>query len=236
MKHVFRFLGRLNDGAWVIDDASEVEHIRKVLRLVGGTEVEVFDGQGTWGLGHIETVGKDQVDVTVKRQEAVKRRERPLSIAMGAVKPGDMDDVIPALTELGADSVHVFYQEGGDPGRLGPKVQERWRRIVLAAAKQCKRAWLPEIHIHESLPGLIAATGVAGGKYFGAAEAKKHLVAEDVGEDGSLVVLGSERGLNPTEEKALVDAGFEAVSFGDYVLRARTAAIAAMAILASRRG
>lgn len=236
MKHVFRFLGRLDDGAWVIDDESEVEHIRKVLRLVVGTEVEVFDGLGTWGTGRVEVVGKDRVDVTVDHQETVARRGRPLSIAIGAVKPGDMDDVIPTLTELGADAVHVFYQEGGDPGRLGPKVRERWRRIVLSAAKQCKRAWLPEIHIHECLRDLLTATGGVGGKYFGAAGAAKQLVAEQVGEGGSLVVLGSERGLNPTEEKVLVDAGFEAVSFGEHVLRARTAAIAAMAILACRRG
>ena len=236
MKHVFRFLGRLEGDAWVIDDESEVEHIRKVLRLVEGTEIEVFDGRGAWGSGRIETVGKERVDVIVAQQETTTRPGRALSIAIGAVKPGDMDDVIPALTELGADAIHVFYQEGGDPGRMGPKVQERWRRIVLAAAKQCKRAWLPEIHSHESLRSLLATTSKVGGKFFGAAGADKKLLAQEVGDGGCLVVLGSERGLNAEEEKVLVEAGFEAVTFGEYVLRARTAAIAAMAILASRRG
>lgn len=237
MRHVFSFIGvRADDGFWTIEDGDEVEHARKVLRLQPGDLVDIFDGKGSFGRGSVEAISRDSIRVL----ETDCRREAPgsskLKVALGALKPGELDEVLPALVELGVDEVLVFHQEGTERFRMSEKALNRWDRIVLGATKQAKRAWLTRVQTFESLDALVTATASSPAvRLVLQPTATRSLLAERLGAGQVIALLGGERGLTAGEENTLGLAGFLGVRIGGHILRARTAAVAAAAILSSRR-
>jgi 16S rRNA (uracil1498-N3)-methyltransferase len=237
MKHVFCFLGRHEgNGLWTVNDPTEMEHARKVLRIRAGDAVEVFDGKGTLGRGTVQEIGRDSMSVRSDETRRVGASKSSLGIALGALKPGDLDEVLPALVELGVDKVMVFLQEGTERFRIGEKAHSRWERIILGACKQAKRAWLTQVQTYDDLKIFVKETAVVPATRFVLQPAAtRSLLSEGVGDGSVIALLGGERGLTSEEEELLASAGFIGVRIGGHILRARTAAVAAAAILGTRR-
>jgi len=235
MSHRFRFIGEKDAGALWQLVGEEAHHLAKVLRLEEGAAVEVTDARGVWALGTVVRIGAKAVAIEATDEFREAAPDVRLAFAIGALKPGAVDDILPALTELGVDTVHVFLQKESAKSRLTDKVAERWQRILVQALKQCKRARLPAIVEHGSLAALLHETA-------GDAETRRYMLAagaaRPLGEllrqggpgRGVLLVAGGEKGLIPDEEAALFEAGFCAASLGPHVLRAVTAAVAAVAV------
>lgn len=241
-RHVFRFFGsRVTDSLWRLDDA-EAHHALKVLRLPPGEAVEVMDGMGAVARGTLKPTGKESADVDVIESRTEPAEPAGLELAMGALKPGDLDDILPALVELGMTRISIFINEQSGKSRVAEKSLDRWQRIVDASVKQSKRAWRPEVTAFSSLeewlralppqpsadeirwifaePSLLAAATTAP---LGTPPGRIFMVRG---------LVGSEKGFSPSEVRAALDAGFFPVSLGPHVLRARTAAIAAATMLA----
>ena len=119
---------------------------------------------------------------------------------------------------------------------------ERWQRILVQSAKQCKRAWLPQIAHYDSVAHLtmqlaanddptttqkILLRGTPGDL------ALPRLLTARAGR--VIVVAGGEKGLASAEEQALLDSGYQPASLGPFVLRAVTAAVAAAATMSLHR-
>lgn len=237
MKHVFRFVGMSNaDGSWQITDSAEIEHARKVLRIKEGDAVEVFDGRGAFGHGLVTSVERDHITVRVEETQKAKAPTVKIRLGIGALKPGDLDEVLPALVELGVDEVLVFHQEGTEKFRLAEKAVARWEKIVLAAAKQCKRPWFTQVRTFDSLDSLLKDDAVQHSERLVLLpQASQSIGAHAVESMDVVAVIGGERGLTESEEKTLNGAGFKGVCLGKGILRASTAVIAAAAILGCRR-
>lgn len=242
MGHRFRFIGaRGGDGTWRLS-GEEARHLGKVLRLDVGAEVEVTDGLGAWALGRVAQLRATEALIEeVGGAQVEPRPAAPLIMAIGALKPGGVDEILPALTELGVDRLWIFQQAETAKTRLSDKVVERWRRIVTQAVKQCKRSWVPELETFASLEAVAERAGALGPAVRvalaqGGTETLLARLAREGTETPVVVVCGGEKGLSPEEEETLRRAGFSEQRLGPHVLRAVTAAVAAAAVVAAARG
>jgi 16S rRNA (uracil1498-N3)-methyltransferase len=240
-RHTFRFFGsRINDSRWVLDDA-EAHHALKVLRLPSGEPVEVIDGKGSVVTGTLVPTGKESAEVNVTRSRTEPAEPVAMELAMGALKPGDFDDVLPALVELGMTRISLFLNEQTGKSRVADKSLDRWQRIVDASVKQSKRAWRPAVSAFASLDEWLRTLpppSGAGDVRWIFLEPSLATAARPAGATPPRTnvtftgLVGSEKGFSPAEARAAIEAGFSPASLGPHVLRARTAAIAAATMLA----
>lgn len=235
MSHCFRFIGTNADNKWVLGE-DETLHLAKILKLKIGTVVEVTDGTGHWGRGKIVVIqGKQTI---IEATETIQEPEPAtfVTVALGALKPGSIDDVLPAAVELGADQIIVFQNAGTAKFRLQDTVWARWQRIIHQSIKQCKRARIPSVLVCDSVTGLIEAFRAGGGAGIvldAEATAPLHSVVATINQNRITLVIGSEKGLEAAEIAALLAAGFESARLGSNILRAVTAIPAALGVLAS---
>ncbi len=231
MSHRFRFFGAFDDSdqLWKLD-ADDCQHFLKVLRLTPGTVIEVFDGQGRWAVGPAQLTTKTQVVMATPTNQFQPKPKNKTAVAIGAIKTSDFEDILPSLIELGVQQIFVFLQQGVDKKRTHPKAQRRWWRIAMAAAKQAKRNWFPEVvclsqlqdlqpHL-DDFPERYVLDASGSNAPLGAAGASR------------LIALGSEQGLREDEMAQLLSWHFKKQSVGKHILRARTAAVVAATLLA----
>lgn len=229
MKHTYRFLASYSDQEWLLLE-EEVRHVLKVLRLESGAKIEVTDGQGRWAEGTLRVLSKAKAEVVVSKQYTGSPAG-DLHILIGAIQSSDFEQMIPGLVELGVTHITSFLQVGTEKHRHSEKVLMRSRKIALSALKQAKRCFLPTISFKASLvDALQDLDGV-----------QRRIVLDPSGNSlvdrafqssgSSVLVLGGEKGLDPGEMQTLLEVGFEKVSIGAHVLRARTAAIAGAALV-----
>jgi 16S rRNA (uracil1498-N3)-methyltransferase len=222
-------LDRTADSVELLDGES---HHLKVRRASDGDPVEAVDGQGGVGLGRLRIRGKQY---TVELGEIrTAPRPAPLRLLVGA---GDRDRflwLIEKATELGATAVVPLATERAlhVGNRVRDEHRDRLARRTLETLKQCGGAWAPEIEPITPLDRAVAA-GSDGIRWLGDPEGiDPPLVDPD---QAATIIIGPEGGLTPDEVELCGRAGFIGVRFGSRVLRFETAAVAGLALIASRR-
>jgi len=236
MKHTFRFFGRLeNPGLAVIDDAEECLHLSKVLRLEVGALVEIVDGAGLLAAGKIQTISKKLIEVDVDTLQQASAKAQTFQLGIGALKPGDIDELLPSLIELGVDVIAVVQQGDTAKHRTNDAATQRWQRIARVSVKQCKSLFAPRIVAFESLESWLASLPQGTARVLFAEFAEQSIGKLEIGPQQPVVgFVGSERGINDQERATLAAANFLSYLINHQILRAYTAAIAGAAILSSR--
>ena len=230
MKQVFRFLGikGSDNSSWLIE-AAEHHHLTKVLRLKIGDVVEVTDGKGAWGAGTIEDISRHNTTVASKT-DSTDPAPCEINVLLGALQP------IPSMVELGVTSLNFFGQASVAKNRLKPSVVERWHRIALSACKQSKRSWFPSIDTFSSLNQVLTERKMEPGTKIVLNENASNPIMTKLGSKGAVTaVIGGEKGLDDKELLLLEKEGFVPVKFCDTILRARTAAVAVIALVSATR-
>ncbi|MFQ5441127.1 MAG: 16S rRNA (uracil(1498)-N(3))-methyltransferase [Thermodesulfobacteriota bacterium] len=216
----------------------EFVHLKKVLRLKKGEKIALFNGLGLELLATIESVGRASASVTIDGM-LEGRAESPLEITLvqGFIKGDKPELVIQKATELGVKKI-VYYPAGRSvpaPGEPGLKNRlKRWDRVAVEAAKQCGRAFVPEISSSKSLKDAMG----------GASQGFRIVLFEEGGGpleealkkappkiDKIILLVGPEGGFSSEEIILAESGGFIPVGLGPRVLRAETAAIAAVSIV-----
>jgi 16S rRNA (uracil1498-N3)-methyltransferase len=207
-------------------------HARDVLRLRAGDEVRIFDGRGSEFDAVLEEVSRHQVNARLSGPvAALPESALHIVLALPPLKGDRMELVIQKATELGAASVWPVVttrtDAAGRPALQGSR-QERWEKVASGAAEQCGRATVPEIAPTATLDTLIArpfegARVVLVEDGSGAAPATWPRAA------AVLLLIGPAGGWDKHEVERLVAAGFVRARLGPRILRAETAAIAALA-------
>jgi 16S rRNA (uracil1498-N3)-methyltransferase len=211
----------------------ELRHLR-TLRLAPGDHLVVFDDTGTEHVVRLDRLDRRLARGTIEHSAAVSL-ESPLALTLvpAVLKGPRMDVVVEKATELGVSRLAPMLTERCIAGR---GQVARWRRIALAAAKQCGRTRVPEIddpaplaeRLAASWPGLrLLAWEEATERGWETLPARAEAVA---------VLLGPEGGFTPAEAAAAQAAGFRPVSLGRRVLRAETAALVTAALCQHRWG
>jgi 16S rRNA (uracil1498-N3)-methyltransferase len=222
-------------GARVELPEHSAHHAREVLRLRAGAPVRVFDGAGAEYEAVLDAVTRRTVSARLGHALA-PRPESPLRLVL-AVSPlkGDrMEIVVQKATELGAaeiwPTVSVRTDAAARPALQGSR-SERWQRVAAGAAEQCGRAVVPPVAPTATLDGLLARP--FDGARVVLLETPGHPALASLPMDPSaplLLLVGPAGGFEPAEAERLRVAGFLSASLGPRVLRAETAAVAAVAI------
>jgi 16S rRNA (uracil1498-N3)-methyltransferase len=206
-------------------------HAREVLRLRDGSEVRLFDGVGHEFEGILEEVSRKRVLVRLSGPVAA-RAESPTRIvlALPPLKGDRMELVIQKATELGVAAIWPVVtartDAAGRPALHGSR-QERWDKVASGAAEQCGRAVVPPVEATVILSVLLQRP-FEGARLVLAEDGSGAPPAEWPRGDGALCLVGPAGGWEPTELERLDAAGFVRARLGPRILRAETAAIAAV--------
>ena len=231
MKHRYRFWGQSIADEWFISD-DEAHHLLKVLRLTEDDEIEVFDGAGRWVLGYPEKLSKSKVKVQVKQEFQEGPSRHLLNIVIGSLKPKTFEQILPSLVELGCQNVHVFLQKHSPKSNVSDKHRRKWDTLIKESCKQSKRAWLPCVKTWNCLNQFLDAIKDQNcTKIVLSEKAEKSLLHIKSFESDIYLLVGSEGGLSKEEEEAADAAEFRACHMSSHILRAKTAAIAAAAVI-----
>ena len=213
----------------------EFNHLR-VLRLRLGDGVILFDDSGWEYEGIIRALSEDRGAVEITRSYPIEN-ESPLRItlALSLTKGEKMDWVIEKTTELGVHTIVPFVSSYTVPKlneRKAAQRSARWHNIALSAAKQCGRVRIPEIlALTEFRDFIQAASPDALRLLFFEKESQQGFAELEHTKPtpGEIVLMiGPEGGFSSQEAALALGHGFKPVRFGPRILRAETAAVAAL--------
>jgi 16S rRNA (uracil1498-N3)-methyltransferase len=221
------------------------EHLARVLRAQPGVKADVVAG-GRVFHAEVAAVTLDGEKSEVRFNlvgELEADPALPITLVLALYKFDRMEWAIEKATELGVAAIAPVIARRTEKhlAQAAQKRAERWRRIAHESAQQARRSDIPVIHDPATLASRVRAASAKVRIVLAEQERSTTLrdaVAEAVdtakAESPEFeIAIGPEGGWAP-EEEALFDAnGWRAVSLGPRILRAETAAIAALAIVAS---
>lgn len=229
--------GPLAAGASLALPEAAARHAQ-VRRVQPGQALVVFDGSGFDWPATVTRMGRSSVDVQLGEPQPVQR-ELPVAVTIALVMPANerMDTLVEKATELGVAAIQPLHGERSVL-RLAPERAERkrahWQAVAVAAAEQCGRAVLPQVHAVADLTAWLAQAP-AGARWLLSLSEGALPPARLPAPAGTLTTLsGPEGGLAPVEEQAARAAGFLPVDLGPRVLRADTAPLALLSWIGLR--
>lgn len=220
-----------------IEDKFTVDHLAKVLRLKPGDMILAINDSNAMGyIAGIQSIEKNAVQLVLQTVvEPATTLPRNVILAAGLIKDTHWEWMLQKATELGVTSVIPIKTQYSDIQDRMVK-PERWQQIVKAAALQSERFSLPGITDLTTLKGLSPLLPEGCHKIILQERANdipglsSHLQTLN-GEQPLVVAIGPEGGWHPSEIDELKQQGFQPVTLGSQILRADTAAIAALSML-----
>jgi 16S rRNA (uracil1498-N3)-methyltransferase len=227
------------EGLLATVDGDEGFHAASVRRIRVGERIVLGDGAGELADSVVEETAKQSLTARVVTRRTAVRAAPPVTVVQAIPKAERAELAIELATEAGADGF-VAWQAARCVARWdGPKADKglrRWRAVGRSAARQSRRAFIPDI---EGVVGTAALAGrirdeVAGGALVLALHESATVPLTDlpVAQAQSLVLLvGPEGGIADEEITAFTAAGAHTVRLGPTVLRTSTAAAVALGAL-----
>jgi 16S rRNA (uracil1498-N3)-methyltransferase len=218
---------------------SELDHLRRVLRLKPGDRITVFNERGWEHEAVLRAVGGAAAQIEIIASSQVER-ESPLQVtlAVGLTKGEKLDWVVEKATELGVAAIVPFASSFAVPKLDERKISartERWRKIALSATKQSGRLRVPEILPMVAFDELLVQAQPLDARLLcWEKESEKSLRRAHAELDAVrtlLIAVGPEGGLSLGEAEAARRQRFELVHLGRRILRAETAALTALSLV-----
>ena len=236
----------LTDTAVALPDGP-ARHVQ-VLRLQPGDALALFDGRGDEWQATVVGMGRKEVTVQVGALQPTDRELRtPVTLAVGMPANDRMDALVEKATELGVAAIQPLVCARSvlrlDGERAAKKVAH-WQSVAVAASEQSGRTRVPVIHPEATLKAWLSSGGAgAGGDGSDATHSRGVLSFEPQAQVAQwlpqlpaaspLVFLsGPEGGLSPEELQQALQAGWTPVGLGPRVLRADTAPLMALSLVA----
>ncbi|MGX8718566.1 MAG: 16S rRNA (uracil(1498)-N(3))-methyltransferase [Desulfovibrio sp.] len=207
----------------------EAHHVANVLRLSPGEKVCLLDGKGREGTFEIVSLTKKAVRIHLLQERVLERDCTGVTLAIGWGKEVRRGWLLEKSVELGAHGVW-FWRAERSQHPLPRTISPSWTSSLVAGAKQCRNAWLPELRV---FPDGINAL-IEEAKIFD----HLHILSESTHSPRTLLtdawlspsgrtlcVIGPEGGFSQKELDAFTAAGFQSFSLGSRILRWETAAL-----------
>ncbi len=215
----------------------------QVLRMQPGHTLTLFNGEGGEFSAEVQHMGRSDVRVVVGQHRDVECEAAvQVHLAVGMPANERMDWLVEKATELGVHRITPLMTERSVvrlAGDRAEKKQAHWQAVAASASEQCGRNRVPVIDLPERLEAWLARQTLSGdGVVQGvlslhASTQPLNTLRAGAGANVTTWVLlnGPEGGLTDAEDAAARAKGFAAVSLGERVLRAETAALGALALL-----
>lgn len=208
----------------------EARHVRSVLRGQEGDEIVVVDGEGGWYRVRLDHLAPQQVLGTIlETRHGVGEPDVDVTVGLGVLtKRSRFETFVEKAVELGVRRIVPLRTKHTERDDIR---SERLRNVMIAALKQCRRAYLPTLSAPKPLPSVLEEK-IAGPRLIchGSADGNPLSRVLDTREmpDEVLILVGPEGGFAEEEVTRATDAGCIPVTLGRRRLRAETAGIAAV--------
>lgn len=220
---------------------ADAHHLARVMRAQIGDEIVVADSDGRTARMTVAAIERDSVQL---RLAAYLAQEEPAAaeviLVQALLKGEKMEFVVQKAVELGASAIcpvlteHVVVRY--DAKKAAAKCA-RWQKIANEAAKQCGRSTLLRVAEIAPLSALLGQTELFAAPdtavvfcYEGERTQSIRTILRSVDAHRIVLIVGAEGGFSPAEAAAIRAAGAQAVSLGHLILRAETAALAALSV------
>ena len=229
-----RFFCESITNATAVLTGDDAHHISRVLRMKTGDALSLCDGAGHEFDAVITTISQDAVVCALgERRESAAESPVHVTLFQCLPKTGTMELIVQKCTELGVFSV-VPVQSARCvvvPGKDYDKKRERYNRVALEAAKQSRRAMIPQVLPLTELKKIdVQAFDLFLVAYEDENTVSLKQALRAANSPGTIALLiGPEGGLEEDEVRQLVQAGAVSVSLGKRILRTETAGMAMLA-------
>jgi 16S rRNA (uracil1498-N3)-methyltransferase len=226
---------------WIADEVSgdrafltgqNADHLVRVLRARVGQQFEIATPDGV-RLGEIMEIEPERVVFSTTEISNLRDRQHSAKIHLylAVFKFDRFEWAVEKCTELGVSSIVPMIAARTDAhlASAAPKRVERWRRVAHEASQQSRRSEVPEIAAPEKLDKSLRA---APGQRIVLAESEREQRLADLVESASEISLavGPEGGWTESELGLFDQAQWASATLGSTILRAETAAVAALAV------
>lgn len=219
----------------------DARHIKTVLRLKPGDEIELFDGTGVVYSARITSFLPKQVKVDLLGKYPLTT-ESPvhITVAQAYLKDSKMDILIRQLTELGIVAWIPFISERSVPKPDNKRLEgrrQRWQKIAQESLKQCRRGHVPQIGQMETFRAVLETAQTSDLKiiFWESENRPLHSLVVPPQPDrivrSIFLILGPEGGFAIQEVQRAVACGFQSISLGPRILKAETATVTACALI-----
>ena len=214
-------------------DGPAANYLGNVLRLIAGAQLKLFDDRtGEW-LGEIIEAGRKRVTLRILQQLQERESVPDLWLLFAPIKHGRIDWLVEKATELGIARLVPVVTRRTIVERINA---DRLRAHSIEAAEQCERTALPELAPLTKLDSVLRAWPAERSLLF-ADEGGGKPLSDAAAAQPAAILIGPEGGFTD-EERAAIKAVAQAqpVSLGPRILRAETAALAAISIWMAKAG
>ena len=213
----------------------------QVLRLQPGDGLTLFGDPLSGGeyAATVRHMGRQSVQVEVGAHRAIERDPlRAVHLVVGMPANDRMDWLVEKATELGVASIQPLMTERSVLRLQGERAEKKrlhWQAVAVAACEQCGGNRVPMVHpvcvLDNWLQDDAQQSARAVLSLVGTSQPLASWATQLPPSQPVWLLHGPEGGLSPSEEARLWARGWSPVSLGPRVLRAETAAVAAMALL-----
>jgi 16S rRNA (uracil1498-N3)-methyltransferase len=204
-------------------------YLLRVLRLRDGDKFIVMDGMGKWWLARLQGEQGEVLELLEVKTELPVA----ITLMMALPKGNGFDEIVRCCTELGVTCIAPVLS---DRTLLNPSHQklERWQRIASEAAEQSERAVVPTILQPVAFNTAIKET-TATHRYICEARGDYPHLQQVINKtaNGIIIAIGPEGGWTNQELEIAIASGFQPISLGRRILRAVTAPIVAISLIAA---
>jgi len=215
-------------------DPEQVRYLKQVMRLQAGDMITVFNGVGGEYRAKLTFLAKDGGECLLADFDDVSRELTcRVHIIQAANRSEKIETVLQKATEMGAASFQILHSERATfslPSSKRQKRLERWQKIVVEAAEQSERTSVPTVVWQDKLTQ-IEKKGVCF-----VLHPRNAVLWQDIRHalpdmQDITLAIGPEGGWADQELKLMKSQGFEALTFGERVMRTETAAPALLAAI-----
>lgn len=220
------------DVAEAVLEGEEFVHAKTVLRVAVGDEIVLLDNSGSEYPAIVTEVGKRSLSAHITGANAGGREPHtPVYLLAGALKGDKTELVVQKAVELGVSKIGIFSSRYCS-AYINQNKLERLNRVSREAAKQCLRAVAPEVCYFADFESALSSAAECKNRLFACEFAASSDCSLENLSGQTAVVIGSEGGFSEEEYAIAVEKyAFSTLSLGRRILRAETAAIAALSIV-----
>jgi 16S rRNA (uracil1498-N3)-methyltransferase len=214
-------------------EGDEFHHITHVFRQKINDTIKLTSGTGVLGEGKILSISKRDLVLEITSISKHQMSTPIISLAFSLLRSKNDEWLVEKLTELGVKRLFPMITTNS-VRQASTNVLDRFQKTAISAIKQCENPWLPSIEPIGDLKEIILRLEQQGIKPILASEKEKNIFIPALmyeKDQQFCILIGPEGGFTPEEFAFMEENHVKSFSLGNHILRAETAAIAAVSQL-----
>tara|TARA_B100000686_G_scaffold196033_1_gene202925 strand:+ start:1965 stop:2696 length:732 start_codon:yes stop_codon:yes gene_type:complete len=226
---------------FIVLQGSDVSHIRKVLRLNIGDEIEVLDGEGALYLVNLTDININSIKGEILSSEKINTESRlMIHLGQSLIKGNGFDIILRKSVELGVHSISPLITGRTVVKNDSNKKLPRWKKIIEESSKQCGRSSIPKISNKITGLDIFCQKTKKSDLKLIFWEMEKNKGLSDINPKAiprsTSVLIGPEGGFTAKEVETARSYGFLSLGLGPRIFRAETAPLVVLSLLQGKWG